>query len=96
MARVRIECTTEAPHYDLSIYSPSFKLLHQCPPNTPFDGDLSAGEYLLAWRILGDELTTYKIEFTGVTDPQKPIERKIHKGQVAAADTRTFHVGKSQ
>jgi hypothetical protein len=96
MTRVKIECETKAPHYDLAIYTPDFKLLRQCPPNSPFDGELAPGSYLLAWRVMGDELTSYKVTFSGVEEPKKPIDRKINKGQVAAADTKPFKVGDTE
>lgn len=93
MPSIKITCDTEAPIYQLSIYDYNFNLVANCPDNHSYEDSLDNGLYILAWRIFGNPHTKYKISFSGVSLPKKPVDRKIHNGEIASFGSKSFKVG---
>lgn len=93
MSSVKIECETSATSYTLYIYKYRDTHIKTCPQNNPYEGELDDGEYLVTWKIFGEENTKYTIKFTGVSSPKNPVKRKIRQGYWSSFDQQKFTVG---
>lgn len=89
---VQIICETEAPYTDLEILDENFKQLAKGAPNSKLKVELPSGAYYVLWRVFGTSNTKYKIKFSGVKTPKKPVDRKIHVNESIATGYRYFTV----